>query len=166
LFGPGDTAILPRLIRANAARGIPLIGGGRIEVDFTYIDNAVDALLLCVAAPSAAIGRTYNITNGEPARLVEVLQQLFDKLGVPMRGKPVPYSLVHGAAGLLELIARLVPGSREPLLTRYTVGVLGRSQTLDITAARRELGYAPRVKLEEGLDAFAAWWNEHGGGNG
>jgi nucleoside-diphosphate-sugar epimerase len=166
LFGPGDTTILPRLIRANAARGIPLIGGGRIEVDFTYIDNAVDALLLCAAAPTAAIGRTYNITNGEPALLVDVLQRLFDKLGVPMRGRPVSYSLVYGAAGLLELIARLVPGCPEPLLTRYTAGVLGRSQTLDITAARRELGYVPRVKLEEGLDAFAAWWNEHGGGNG
>ena len=39
----------------------------------------------------------------------------------------------------------------EPLLTRYTVGVLTRTQTYDIGAARRDLGYEPPVSFNEGM---------------
>jgi len=35
---------------------------------------------------------------------------------------------------------------------------MAKSQTLDITRARQELGYRPQVSLEEGLDRFARWW--------
>jgi nucleoside-diphosphate-sugar epimerase len=43
-------------------------------------------------------------------------------------------------------------------LTRYTVGLLAYSQTLDITAATHELGYQPRVSIDNGLDIFARWY--------
>jgi nucleoside-diphosphate-sugar epimerase len=54
------------------------------------------------------------------------------------------------AWGLEMLYARL-PGYPEPPLTRYTVGVLAHNATLDVGAARRELGYRPRVTVEEGF---------------
>ena len=47
IFGPGDTSILPRLIKANNKRFIPVIGDKKVLVNITYVENAVDALLLC-----------------------------------------------------------------------------------------------------------------------
>ncbi|KEQ27764.1 NAD-dependent epimerase/dehydratase family protein [Paenibacillus tyrfis] len=159
MFGPGDASILPRLIEANAVQGIPLIGGGKALIDLTYVDNAVDALLLCEAAPAATVaGRVYNITNGEPMAFGEAVSKLLGKLGVPVRFKRLPYAAAYGVAALMELSTRLIPGRGEPMLTRAVAGMIGRSQTLDISAARRELGYSPKIRVNEGMEAFAHWW--------
>ena len=60
IFGPGDNAILPRLIKANNKTGIPLINEGKAYIDMTYIDNVVDALLLCQNAPNHLLGRVFD----------------------------------------------------------------------------------------------------------
>jgi nucleoside-diphosphate-sugar epimerase len=163
LFGPGDTTLLPRLVRANGRGFLPLVDGGRALTDVTYVANVVDALLAAAEAGPEVLGRHYNITNGEPMPLIELLAMLFRRLGLPMNGRPVPYGVAYALAAGLEAVAHLTDG-REPVLTRYTVGVLARSQTLDLTAAKRDLGYAPRVSVAEGLERFAAWWETEGGG--
>ncbi|PTM59852.1 nucleoside-diphosphate-sugar epimerase [Desmospora activa DSM 45169] len=161
LFGPGDTTILPRLIAANQRRFIPLIDGGDIHIDLTYIDNAVDALLLCESAPSSCLGRKYHITNGEPVLLREMLEQLFQKLEMPFQSRPVSYTQAFYLAQALEWIALSLPWIKEPAFTRYTVSILGKSQTLNIERARSELGYQPRISIAEGVDRFVQWQRKH-----
>jgi nucleoside-diphosphate-sugar epimerase len=158
VFGPGDRNVLPRLLRAAGPRGVPLIRGGIALVDMTYIDNVTDALVACLDAPASACGRAYNITNGEPRPLAELCGLLFGALGRSVRVRSVPYPLAYGAATALELGHRLLRRPGEPALTRYAVGLMARSQTLDIGRARQDLGYAPRVSLAEGFTRFAAWW--------
>lgn len=158
LFGPGDTTILPRLIKANRKGSLPLFGTESPLIDITYVDNVVDALLLGRDALPEALGRKYNITNGEPVRLHAMLEKLFARLEMPYRPRPVPYAIAYGLAGAMELVSATLLGGREPLLTRYSVGVLAKSQTLDISEARQWLGYVPRVSVDEGLEAFVAWW--------
>jgi nucleoside-diphosphate-sugar epimerase len=58
------------------------------------------------------------------------------------------------AATLMEWRAGFT--GREPLLTRYSVGVLARTQTYRIAAARRDLGYAPVMSVEEGINRTLA----------
>jgi nucleoside-diphosphate-sugar epimerase len=156
----GDTAILPRLIRANNRTGIPLIREGKASIDITYIDNAIDALLLCQSAPDSLLGRTFNITNGEPICVADLLDRLFSRLGYPCRLRPISYRTADWTASAMESISNLLLGGKEPILTRYTVGLLAFSQTLDITAAVRELGYQPHISIESGLDTFAQWWQK------
>ncbi|NES81618.1 MAG: NAD(P)-dependent oxidoreductase [Moorea sp. SIO2B7] len=162
IFGPGDTTILPRLIRASTNTGIPLINQGQACIDITYIDNVVNALLLCKDAPDALLGRIFNITNGETISIVNLLEKLSRKLGYPFKLKPISYNMAYWAASAMELMANTLLLGTEPILTRYTVGLLAFSQTLDITAATQELGFKPCVSLEEGLDSFAQWWQEAG----
>ncbi|RXZ83114.1 NAD-dependent epimerase/dehydratase family protein [Paenibacillaceae bacterium] len=158
IFGPGDTAILPRLIRANSRSGIPLFNGGRALLDLTYVDNAADALVLAAAAPTAAMGRAYNITNGEPSRFIDVLTKLFQLLDIPMRTLRLPFLFGKSLAAAMEGAARLRPGQPEPVMTRHTVSLLSISQTLDISSARELLDYSPKISMEEGLAIFAYWW--------
>ncbi|MGG1659128.1 NAD-dependent epimerase/dehydratase family protein [Brevibacillus sp. NRS-1366] len=163
LFGPGDNTILPRLIRANEKKYVPLIGGGKAVIDLTYIENVVDALLLCMDSPTHTLGHAYNITNGEPVTLIDILTRVFERLDMPLRTKELPYWQAYSAAWVLETASRTLLGNREPVLTRYSVGVLAKSQTLDITKAREALGYRPRVSITEGIDAFADWWGLQNG---
>lgn len=160
IFGPGDTTILPRLIKANNQTGIPLIDEGKAYIDMTYVDNVVDALLLCQNAPSHLLGRIFNITNGEPMYLADLLEMLMKKLDYPVKLKPISYQTASWVAATMEFLSNTLFLSREPLLTRYTVGLLAFSQTLDITAAKVELGYQPKIGIEEGLDMFVKWWKK------
>lgn len=160
LFGEGDNAILPRLIRRLRSRRLPVIGDGQNITDLTYIENAVDALLLCAEAPAELLGRKYNITNGEPLLLWGLVRKLCDALGYEFPRRQVPYALALGLAGVMEFTCRLLPGQPEPLLTRYMVGLLAQSTTLDISAARRELGYQPRISVDEGFWRYVRWWQK------
>ncbi|MDB5101034.1 MAG: NAD-dependent epimerase/dehydratase family protein [Cyanobacteria bacterium RYN_339] len=157
IFGPGDTAILPRIIRANAEGMVPLIGREDPLLDLTYVENVVDALIAAMDAPGVE-GKTYNLSNGAPVRLWATLASLFEQLGQPMRGRRMSYHGAMAAATLMELAGRL--RGKEPVLTRYTVGVLSRGMTLDISAARQDLGYEPRVGMEDGMAHFVAWWKQ------
>lgn len=160
LYGPGDRTILPRLIEANEQTGVPLIGGGEALLDLTYVDDAVRAIQLAAIAPAQALGGIYNISGGQPIRFAEAAALLFAKLGKPLRPKKIPFAAACAAATVLETAARLRPSGEEPLLTRSLVGMLGSSQTLDIQAARKALGYEPSVGIDEGLNQFVKWWQE------
>lgn len=149
VFGPGDTALLPRLIAAARAGRLPCIGDGRNLVDLTYVENVAHAIGLALSA-EAAVGRTYTITNGEHVPLWPLLREVLGRLGAPARLRPMPTGLMLAVAALMEARAALT--GREPLLTRYTVAILARTQTYDITAARRDLGYAPLVSVAEGVE--------------
>lgn len=159
IFGPGDTSLFPRLLRVNAARGIPLIGDGGALLDLTYMDNVVDALALACTAPDRATGQIYNISNGEPVKLIELLQQLFDMLQLQLRTRRISRSAALAAGWTMEWLYRAFPAlGQEPPFTRYTVGLLAYSQTLDISKARKLLDYEPRIGIQEGLSRFADWW--------
>ena len=71
--------------------------------------------------------------------------------------RPISRGMAEGMAVLMEAIARSICMGKEPILTRYTVGLLAYSQTLDITAATQDLGYRASVTLDRGLDIFARW---------
>ncbi|MFB9274366.1 NAD-dependent epimerase/dehydratase family protein [Cohnella cellulosilytica] len=158
VFGPGDTSLFPRLLRVNESRGIPLIGGGEALLDLTYIDNAVDGLVLACTAPEASAGAICNLSNGEPVKLVDLLRRLFELLELPLRTRRVSRPAALAAGQALECLYRAFPAlGAEPPFTRYTVGLLAYSQTLDLTEARRALNYEPRVSLDEGLRRFADW---------
>jgi 2-alkyl-3-oxoalkanoate reductase len=163
IFGVGDNAILPRLVTRLQEGRLRVIGDGRNITDLTYVENVVDALLLCAEATAACLGRKYNITNGEPLPLWGLVQKLCAALGLAYPRRKISYPAAMALASTLEVVHRCLPGQPEPLLTRYMVGVLAKSTTLDIRAARRDLGYAPRVSVEEGFERFVhAWRKEHG----
>ena len=149
MFGPGDVALLPRLITAARRGRLPQIGNGRNRVDLTYVDNVVYALLLSMGAPEAP-GHTYTITNDEHPRLWSVIRDTLQRLGLPtsLRRIPLPVALV--VAGAMEAISTVT--GREPTLTRYSAAILARTQTYDITAAKRDLSYTPVVPFAEGME--------------
>lgn len=160
LYGPGDRALFPGLIEASAAGIIPLFNKGSVLTDITYIDNAVDAVLLAINAPSAALGGKYNITNGEPIIIKEGLIRLFHRLQLPLRTKRMPYKIALRMAEALEQKERVLPAGQNTWLTTQLLATLGHSQTLSIEKAKRELGYRPVVSNDEGIDRFVQWWKQ------
>ena len=153
LFGVGDTSILPRVLRLSRKIGIPLIRGGEQLMDMTCVENVALAIRLALEAKEAH-GQVYNITNGEPKTFKYLIETTLKGLGEPIRYRKIPAGLVAGAAYSLEGVYRLFHLKTEPPLTRYTYYLLRYSQTLDIQKAQTELGYYPKMTIEEGIDNY------------
>jgi UDP-glucose 4-epimerase len=128
IFGPRQDArspyagVVARFVQAMR-RGEPphIYGDGQQSRDFTYVSDAVEALLKAATAPAAA-GRIYNIGTGQDVTLLHLVAELNQLLGTqltPVHEPPRPGDVRHSQA--------------------------------DIARARQELGYAPAVSFREGL---------------
>ncbi len=160
IFGPGDNALLPRLLDAARRGRLFQIGDGRNRVDLTYVENVAHAALLALAAP-AAVGGTYTITNDAHPLLWVVIRLVLRHLRLSANLRRVPLAAVLLAATALEIRASLT--GQEPLLTRYSAAILARTQTYDTTAARRDLSYTPVVSLADGIERTVAALQRQGG---
>lgn len=150
LYGPGDTALLPRLLRAAATRPLPLMRGGVAATDLTYIDDVADAAIIALRAKTAP-SHIYNVSGGEALPIRSVAERAGAKANVTIRWRKMPWPAVLAAARAAEAICAALPGRPEPLVTAYSAGLFAFRQTLDIGRIHRELGWQPRVCFEEGL---------------
>jgi nucleoside-diphosphate-sugar epimerase len=151
IFGPGDTAILPRLAQALRRGRLRRLGHDDCRVDLSYIDNVVDAIVLAIDASWRLSGRVYNISNGEPVAIWGVIDRLADALSLPRPARRLSKPLALALASGVEAWYRRFSPDREPPLLRYGIELLSVDMTLDIGRARSELGYRPRVTMEDAL---------------
>jgi nucleoside-diphosphate-sugar epimerase len=154
IYGPGDRRLL-KLFRGVARRRFVTLGHGRIFYHLTYIDDLVEGFRLCGEVPGAA-GRTYILAGGEVTTLNELVELIAEVAHVdpPRLHLPVwPFWLA--GAGCEALCA---PLGLEPPIYRRRVDFFTKSRAFDITRARRELGYAPKVSLREGIERTLAWY--------
>ena len=160
IFGPYDRAILPRLLKAEKNGVLPIVGLGTNLIDVTYVDNVVESLILASRAERHCLGKKYNITNDEPKTLAEIIRLLFSALGREIDLKIIPLKLAKRIGYCLELLYSLPFIKSEPPLTTYSAGVLALGQTLNIEAAKKDLGYKPIISIAEGMQAFAEWYKK------
>ncbi|RWD68289.1 NAD(P)-dependent oxidoreductase [Mesorhizobium sp.] len=152
IYGKGDRALLPRLIKAAKSRPLPLFRDGRAAIDITYVDDVVDAVMAALAARGEAEGRIFNISGGEMLPVRRIADAACIRAGLHARWRPMPLAPAMLAAGLMEAVALRLPGRPEPPVTRYGLGLLAYAQSLDLSKAKRVLGWAPKISFEQGLD--------------
>lgn len=159
VYGPGDTSLLPRVVKR--ARRLRRIGPGGKLTDVCYIDDCVKAHLLADRAlkgrPSVVGGKPYFISSGEPVEIWSFVNMLLEAAGRPPITKSMSVGTASFIAGLMESVNMFLGGRGEPMLTRWVVAELASSHWFDISAARRDLGYTPEVKIEEGRRRLKAW---------
>lgn len=153
IWGRGELTIVPRLVELLRQQRLPYIGGGHNCIGMSHVDNL--ALGCALAAETvAAAGQLYHVTDGDEISLRQALDALADTYGLARPRSSVPFWAVHGAAALVELLARLRGREQPPAISRYGVRLVSCHCHYDIGKARRELGYAPVVHLADGLAAL------------
>ena len=159
IWGPGDPHFAPRIV-ARAAR-LRRIGDGRNLVDTTYIDNAAEAHVLAadrLRADPQLSGRVYFISQGEPVAVWDMIDAILKAAGrPPVRGR-VSHRVARRLGWACEMVYAGLKLPGEPPMTRFVADALARHHWFDIGAARRDLGYTPRVSTAEGLERLAAWF--------
>lgn len=163
IWGPGDTQLVPRIVERAQKGKLRLVGDGSKLVDATYIDNAAWAHLLAAdrLSPGAACaGKTYYISNGEPWPMARIINGILAVVGMAPVTRSVPPAAAYALGAVLEAGYAALRLSGEPFMTRFIARQLATAHWYDISAARRDLGYAPSVSMEEGMrrlrDSFRA----------
>ncbi len=160
IWGPGDNNLLPRIISRARSGRLRRIGRGRPLIDPIYIDNAAEAHLLAAdrLEPGSPIaGKSYFVTQGETIALWEMIDNLLGAAGMGPVRRTISRPLALAAAGLLEATYRLSGRRDEPPMTRFLARQLSTTHWFSIQAARRDLGYEPRVSIAEGLRRLEGW---------
>jgi len=156
--GAVDNSIFPRLLNMQRKKRLSIVGNGLNKVDFTSIQNLNDALLSSLLAAGSALGKAYNISNGTPVPLWDVVNYVMRQMELPQVTRYRSYALAYSAAALNEGACLLWPGRPEPTLSRLGVQMMSKDFTLDISRAQHYLDYQPRVSLWTALDEFCGWW--------
>jgi len=165
IWGVGDPHLIPRVLARARAGRLRIIGSGRNRVDLVHIENATDAHLFAERALSqsnplgyfpAAAGKAYFITNGEPVVLWDWINDLLRALGEPTVTKRISLSAASAFGAMCESLWRLLPVTTEPPMTRFIAAELAKDHWFDLTAARRDLGYTPRITMAAGTAELVA----------
>ena len=158
IYGPGDTRFL-KMFRGLARGRFPMIGSGRPFYHLTFIDDLVEGFRLC-GTVAAARARTYILAGPRYTTLEDLVRLVARELGVAPPRLHLPVWPFWTAGLLCEMVC--VPLRIEPPLYRRRVDFYTKSRAFDTTRARSELGFQPRVDLQEGIRRTADWYRAEG----
>ena len=158
IYGPGDRRLFK--LFGEIARGrFVMLGSGRNFYHVTYIDDLCDGFRLCGTVPAAA-QRTYILGGGEVTTLAELVAITAGVAGVRGPRLRLPVWPVWLAGAACEAV--FTPLGMSPPIYRRRVDFFRKSRAFDISRARAELGFAPRVGIRDGVSRTLGWYREHG----
>jgi nucleoside-diphosphate-sugar epimerase len=149
VWGKGDTTLLPEMVATVTQGKWAWVGGGRNVTDTAHVDNVVEGLLL--AAERGRAGEAYFVTDDEPVVFREFVTAMLRTQGVEPPDRNLPAWTAQPLASISQAAWRLLPLKGEPPMTTFRAWVLTQECTIDISKAKRELGYGPIVSREDGL---------------
>jgi len=161
IWGINDPHLMPRIIHRARAGKLRIVGFGHNRVDLVHVENAVDAHMLAEAAlfraESPAAGKAYFITNGEPVALWEWINLVLEGVGESPIRRKVSLGTARAVGAFCEAVWKILPLKGEPPMTRFVASELATDHWFNITAARRDLEYAPQVTMAAGTAELIEW---------
>lgn len=158
IYGPGETR-LRKLFRAIARGRYAVVGSGRPHYHLVYIDDLLDGYERALSHP-AAPGEAFIVAGPRSISQRELARTVARHTGGRVLPLRVPAAPIRFAGDLCEAIC--VPLELEPPLHRRRVDFWTKNRSFSIDKARRVLGYAPAVDVEEGVARTAAWYRQAG----
>ena len=158
IYGPGDTRFL-KIFKFVYNGKFRMIGSGKVLYHLTFVDDLVQGIILA-GEKDEAVGQVYTIGGPEYTTLEKLVQMIAEVLEVPVPRKKLPVWPFWIAGLLCEGICR--PLRIEPPIYRRRLDFFTKDRAFDISKARRELGYEPKVSLKTGLKITGDWYKQMG----
>ncbi len=159
MYGPRDRITFPRVVAALRLGRVGIIGTGDNLLNLIYAGDVADGAIRA-ADREQAVGRAYNFCGEGEVTQRQLIDALTDALGLPRVRRRYPFRVAYGIGLFAEVVARLIRLRRPPHISRYAVALVGRSTRYSVARARKELGWEPKVGIEEGLRRTLEWFRE------
>ncbi|MCG8550056.1 MAG: NAD-dependent epimerase/dehydratase family protein [Desulfobacterales bacterium] len=160
IWGPEDNHLVPGII--SRAKRLKVIGPDTDLVDTIYVDNAADAHILAAEKLSKnpdLSGNIYFISQDEPMSKWTLANAFLAAAGLPPIKGHLSARVAYAAGWLFEFIYRTFGIKKDPPMTRFAAKELATSHWFDISRAKNDLGYAPKISTQEGLQRLKVWLN-------
>lgn len=158
VYGPHDTRFL-KLFKSIYKGVFHMIGSGENRVQMIYIDDLIDGILLCGTHEKSA-GNNYILTGNSPVTLNNLVGDISEAFGKQPPRLHIPYKLVYYAGILCERICK--PLGIPPPIYKRRVAFFNMDKAFDISKAKRELGFQPKIDLPSGIRKTINWYFENG----
>lgn len=157
IYGPRDRTTMPRLIPALQMGRVKIIGKGDNLLNIIFAGDVAAGAILAANHPAAA-GQAYNLCSEGEVTQKQMIDAMTDALALPRITSHRPYWYAIRGAFFFELAARLIMKKTPPRITRRAVFLIGRPTCYSTAKARVQLGWQPRVKIQEGVRRSMEWY--------
>jgi nucleoside-diphosphate-sugar epimerase len=158
IWGNDDPNLVPRVLDKARRGQLKIVGDGENLVDLTHVENVVDAHLLAEIAldrtDNTPAGKAYFISNDEPVKLWNWVNELLKTHQIPRVQKSISLASALRIGRILEIVWRALRLKSEPPMTRFVASELAKDHWFDISAAKKDLGYQPRISMAEGMKSL------------
>ena len=159
VYGPGDTRDFLKIVRWIQKGVFPQVGLAPNYYPAVYIDDAIDAIILSLT--NGKNGETYMIADSDPHDTKEIRRLVRKKLFLPR----IPYPVIPGTLSIkvLKMVekAAAVSGKSLPVWSKSLLN-LTASRTFSINKAEQDLGFKPRMSLNDGISNTVDWYFKEG----
>ena len=155
IYGPGDPERFFLIFKRVAGGTFPMFGSGRTLYHPLYIDNLVDAFILAME-DGRGDGEAYLIADEQYLEIEDLVRRVGRALGIDVRIPHYPVWPVVVAGHIVEKACKPF-GIKPPIFPRR-VDWYRQNRAFRIDKAKRDLGYQPRVGIDEGLRRTAEWY--------
>lgn len=157
IYGPRSVDSFARFATMIRQGKMIVFGSGNNHIPLVYVRDVAQGILQASEAPKA-LGKTYLLVNDEPVTQNAYLNTIAAELGARAPRLHLPYHVALALGATAETASRTAHRRQAPPVMRYGVQLLGGENRFNISRARCDLGYAPRVNLAEGVRQSVAWY--------
>ena len=159
IYGPGDPGRFLMIYKWTNKGFFPMFGSGRTFYHPVYIDNLVDAFILTLEFDKGK-GGTYIIGDEEYLPIKDLVLKTGKAMGIDIKVVHLPLLPLIVAGHICEKACK--PFKVAPPIFPRRVDWFRQVRAFKIDKAKSELGYKPRIGIEEGLERTAKWYKREG----
>jgi nucleoside-diphosphate-sugar epimerase len=157
VIGPRSVWVTDMIETMQKGPVFPVIDGGRYNGCFVYVENLVDGIVLAITNDVAS-GRTYHFRDDYDETWKDYIVDLAAILGREVKFVNIPFPLAWGLGYLSDKLLR--PLNVKITISRHTVGLTGRDNSVDTSRARNELGWKTRIPYQKAMEEIERWVKE------
>lgn len=158
IYGPGDPERFVMIFRRAKKGFFPIFGTGRTYYHPVYIDNLVDAFVLAMDRGKGS-GEAYIIADEEYFSIKELVQRVAKAIDAEVSTPTLPITPLIIAGHVCEKICK--PFGINPPIFPRRVDWFRQVRAFRIDKAKRDLGYEPKIGIDEGLRRTGIWYKEN-----
>lgn len=160
VYGRRDRQFVPRMARLIERFVVPLLRGGRSIMAVVHAANVADGAVLAATSDRAG-GRVYNLANDHDVSVRRFFELAGEGLGTRPRFVPMPLWLAAASLRGVKWGARVLTGGRFSLVSNSAIDFISEDNPFSSDRARRELGWTPMVRPDEGVPDAFRWWKDN-----
>ena len=155
IYGPRCRLLTDRIYRY--VKMFPVLPGNAMaKTALVHVHDVADCIILA-ATSEKSWGQIYNISPAEVVTYRDFINSMAKAAGKSEFKIVIPLSVVYSSAAVMEMWGRLIRSEEAPFLTRSDIKFVRDGMYIDSSKARKELGWQPKISIEEGCRQYVEW---------